>query len=88
MILLFKNEASGNHFLVNHKDSKVVKLNLSAADVFIDYADFIGGVDIISLPNLPTVRKFRKVVETGLLTNVPDDQLKATIYENYPEYFI
>lgn len=86
-MLVFINKASSNAFFVDHLNSKLLFLTVSDHRTFRKFANFLR-IEYITLPDLKTVHRFRKIVESGALVNVAEPDFKQFILSNYPEYFI
>lgn len=87
-MLIFKNNASGNYFVVDNITGKVELLRASEHVTFKKFSHFIGDVSYLTLADLPEVNKFRRVIAKGILEDVPLANTRDFLMTNYPEYFI
>ena len=87
-MLLFKNKASGNYFGVNNQLGKIEFLPMPAVKAFKKYSYYLGSVEVLEVPDLPTIEQFRRVVKKGVLKDVPLTDTKSYLMTHYPEFFI
>ena len=86
-MLVFKNAEKDTHFIV--RNNRVEHVGDRTFWTLHEYSDLMGGgMEILTLPDLKTVQKFRKLIETKVLENVPLEDAKTVLMDKYPEYFI
>ena len=84
-MLLFRNEAAGTYFTVNTIENKVV---FAPGAVYRWVRKNYSSSLVLLLPNLDTVKRLRKIVETGVYHKLSADDLTIAIRNDYPELFI
>lgn len=87
-MLIFRNKASGNYFAVENQAGTIIKLNIGHIDLLSKLVGTVGPLEYVELPDLTAVNTFRKLLEKGLLKDVPITATKAFIKQHYPELFI
>lgn len=87
MILLFKNQDKNTYFFVDPTKGTASHVTYREVDVFFRYKDFLQ-LQILSLPDYKTVQQFQCIVKKSELKNIPINELKTHLLNNYPEYFI
>jgi hypothetical protein len=87
-MLLFRNLHSGNYFAVENTNGTVIKLNLGHIDLLKKLVGTVGPLEYLELPDLDAVNRFRKIIKTGILKDVPITATKEFLKIYYPEYFI
>jgi len=87
-MLFFKNLEKGTTFFVDTVHNKVLFCTIKEYLVFRKFKDCFNGIEYLSLPNLKTVHKFRKIVKTGVVHGMNEQQAKAYLIDQYPELFI
>ena len=87
MTLLSKNTAKGTYFLADPSERKVVQIKNPVAKGFLKHQRQLN-IKVVTLPSLKEVKQFRKLVEQGVLDDIPADQHHTYWETNYPELFI
>ena len=87
-MLFFKNVEKDTIFIVDTIQNKVLFCTNKDYHTFNRFKDCFGGIDCLLLPNLKTVHKFRKIVETGAVHSMNEQQAKAYFLNRYPELLI
>lgn len=87
-MLLFLNAKSHNYFAVHNQLCKVEYLPTAAVRAFRKFSDYFDEIEELTLPDLDTIEKFRKLVKAGALKDVPLRDTKAYLLAHFPEYFI
>lgn len=84
-MLLFKNKEKRTYFGVDQHRNRVVFAPASAARWLIYDMRY---TEILVLPDYKTVQQFRKLIEKGVVANLPDDEARLKLINEYPELFI
>lgn len=87
-MLLFKNKDSGNYFGVHNQLGRVEFLGTAVVKAFEKHSHYFDGIDYLELPDMATVKQFRKVISKGILKDIPLSETKSFLIANYPEFFI
>ena len=87
-MLLFINEETYNHFAVHNELGKIEFMSAPVVRGFKKYSHYVGGIEYLRVPDLKTVKAFRKVISKGILKDVPMENTKTFLVSNFPEFFI
>ena len=84
-MLLFQNAEKLTYFGVDQYHNKVVYAPARVASWLVHTMQY---TNILVLPDLKTITRFRRLIAKGAIHNLPDDQARAKLIDDYPEYFI
>ncbi|MCK5612131.1 hypothetical protein KAR91_60225 [Candidatus Pacearchaeota archaeon] len=87
-MLLFTNSEKGTNFVLDNHNGEVTFATSRDMQTLTKFTKFVGGLEYLVLPDYKTVVKFRNFVKTGVLKGVAMPELRSTLTNEYPEYFI